>query len=702
MGASALRGSRKKTVLSPEHYRQHRRDLENTGVFQKRHAKSTKNNIKGCLQWTGIRHCDFLGEHRLKFLVAARKEDVMIFLKWILDNYAIKKFSSLHENWRQWCQLYRQAVGRSLHTKCRSDINDYMTGTLVPLYNLDLSVGDKPVMNVDDLYLVLHHHWVLDRTPYPDGRQIIQLAFLLLVSAYTASRPGALVYVERNERTNISHFYGRGNNDNEGDEEAEWDTMSEDLKTLCYGQISLILLPNPHGPRDHLVMEIDLKHTKGHLNKPKRKIFLMSEVKESVFDIIILVIVMAILDDAFESNIRSVEEVFSSRVLAPRRSNRLKFRKDKLNVPVCRQPISTGYGTRTHDMKPLKYHTYLYYLQRLNLAVGMIQAMRPYDLRRGTGEAVDSVASLPLLQQVMGHAYASVYQKYMNQRVQCHVQAAFLGIPSENALMNILSHQSRYVDPRAPAHFDDLTSTQRASISSHPEIIRLRELRDSLAAEAKELYGSSKNAAGTKIGELKAKADANLRCAKAKLKKEAFNAARGEFFDTIDTKEINKQLDPSFIDVDDNEYRPESVVHKLEERRRIAQMMKLPTKDLSEKEALDHRLALANALIDLGLSSQPDKDPSSPEPRASPIALTNKHCLFCVFSPHHQCYFSTSRKAREHFETHLRAFGREEPISCPDEFCQLVLHGHQELKSHADQVHKVRYFTEAQRIRAGF
>ena len=42
----------------------------------------------------------------------------------------------------------------------------------------------------------------------------------------------------------------------------------------------------------------------------------------------------------------------------------------------------------THDMKPLKYHTYLYFLQRLSLAVGMIRAMGPYDLRRGTGEAV--------------------------------------------------------------------------------------------------------------------------------------------------------------------------------------------------------------------------------------------------------------------------------------------------------------------------
>lgn len=60
-------------------------------------------------------------------------------------------------------------------------------------------------MNVDDLYIVLKYHWVLSTTPY----QIIQLAFLMLVLAYTACRPSALVYVDLNERTNVSHFFAR-------------------------------------------------------------------------------------------------------------------------------------------------------------------------------------------------------------------------------------------------------------------------------------------------------------------------------------------------------------------------------------------------------------------------------------------------------------------------------------------------------------
>lgn len=116
----------------------------------------------------------------------------------------------------------------------------------------------------------------------------------------------------------------------------------------------------------------------------------MSEVKQPFFDIVMLVVAMAFLDGAFESKIRSIEDIFASRVESPRHSLQLRFVKEKLNLPICRQPISTHCGISTHEIKPLKYHTYLYYLERLSLAVGMPRAMKPYDLRRGTGEAVES------------------------------------------------------------------------------------------------------------------------------------------------------------------------------------------------------------------------------------------------------------------------------------------------------------------------
>jgi hypothetical protein len=59
------------------------------------------------------------------------------------------------------------------------------------MYNLDASTSEKPVMNVDDIYLILHHHWVMDTGVFPDGRQRVQIALLVLEMAYTATRPAA-------------------------------------------------------------------------------------------------------------------------------------------------------------------------------------------------------------------------------------------------------------------------------------------------------------------------------------------------------------------------------------------------------------------------------------------------------------------------------------------------------------------------------
>lgn len=50
-----------------------------------------------------------------------------------------------------------------------------------------------------------------------------------------------------------------------------------------------------------------------------RKIFVQSEVDDLIFDTVMLMIVLAILDDAFESDVESVEQIFGVRVRASRR-----------------------------------------------------------------------------------------------------------------------------------------------------------------------------------------------------------------------------------------------------------------------------------------------------------------------------------------------------------------------------------------------
>jgi len=100
-------------------------------------------------------------------------------------------------------------------------------------------------------------------------------------------------------------------------------------------------------------------------------------------------IVMALLDNAFRSEVRSIEDIYRTRVQAPRHSLEFKWKQDKLKTPIFRQAERTPTGIETSETKALRYHTHLYYLQRLGLATGFLQILTSYCIRRGSGEAVE-------------------------------------------------------------------------------------------------------------------------------------------------------------------------------------------------------------------------------------------------------------------------------------------------------------------------
>jgi len=72
----------------------------------------------------------------------------------------------------------------------------------------------------------------------------------------------------------------------------------------------------------------------------------------------------------------------------------------------------------------------------------------------------------------MGYKDASVYQAYINKRISCDVQAAFLSHPSANALIKSLTHISRDINPRAPKAVVDITNN---SFKTHPLVVKLRQ-----------------------------------------------------------------------------------------------------------------------------------------------------------------------------------------------------------------------------------
>jgi len=118
--------------------------------------------------------------------------------------------------------------------------------------------------------------------------------------------------------------------------------------------------------------------------------------------------------------------------------------------------------------------------------------------------------------------------------------ATFLGRPSADALIKAASHMSRYVDPRAPTDISDLKLNELKTDSG---MVKYRQLRDNLSRDIRAEFSTIKKSEGTKIHEMYQKAEANLRRQKVKLRSSAFKESRAQFFETIEIRDINEQLD---------------------------------------------------------------------------------------------------------------------------------------------------------------
>lgn len=310
----------------------------------------------------------------------------------------------------------------------------------------------------------------------------------------------------------------------------------------------------------------------------------------------------------------------------------------------------------------------------------------------------------------MGHRDAGVYQAYINQRVQCDVQAAFLGRPSSTVLFKAATHMSRYVDPRAPT---ELTAQQLDELRAHPDILQLRQRRDDLSREVRRQFGTLKQAAaeGSKTYQLYKHADDALRCAKAKMRRLAQKETRQEFFESINVREIRTQLDPSFLDLEDCSWQQKQVEHVLAERGLVADLLCGDNTYKTDRVQTEHRIKTIDALIALCRRREPPRKckrdltwglADEPETVSSfPTICERTQCLFC-FSNQEQPpevrlhRYATVYKARNHVERHLRVFKPDEPIACPHPDCRgkgLVLTHRQHFMRHATEEHNYNIFT---------
>jgi hypothetical protein len=172
-------------------------------------------------------------------------------------------------------------------------------------------------------------------------------------------------------------------------------------------------------------------------------------------------------------------------------------------------------------------------------------------------------------------------------------QAIYLGSPSRDDLVRAVGRLA--YNQRAPTA---LTDIQKVAISNDPRILELGKTRRACVAKIKDLgYPTIKAAEGTTWYKRHRAAQTDINSLKRQLSESRVQQAIREFHDTIDTIEVNKQLQgltrPTEV------LTPSTVVYELKERATVAKIFFQSLDNLTERQLFHVRAKLTRNLIKL-------------------------------------------------------------------------------------------------------
>jgi hypothetical protein len=142
-------------------------------------------------------------------------------------------------------------------------------------HDVSRQTRQKDTLSAEDLGILLQWHWKYGTTIFANERQRVQMSLLMLFSAFTGSRPAALLGDDSSspndsQEASADDLPGStfADDDSDGDtlvgSELGSKARTTRLGTICYGDIKLFLLRNPDNPeQDILMAEVEFRNLKG-------------------------------------------------------------------------------------------------------------------------------------------------------------------------------------------------------------------------------------------------------------------------------------------------------------------------------------------------------------------------------------------------------------------------------------------------------
>ncbi|KAI4132430.1 MAG: hypothetical protein LQ347_002588 [Umbilicaria vellea] len=614
---------------------------------------------------------------------------LMTFFSWYCKRYSARRLNTYDAKWRRLRQLYYNEFREKVDEKISTAVNNYIRGELKERYLLVPGNRAKPTIGPAGLNAALCYHWRYDTEVFAHERQRVQLATILLLIAYTTSRPGALV-VSGHEGIRTS--------------------ATAHTQTLTYRNVALYLLRTPVGQADLLVLELTLMWMKGKRHRSEPTSFSVYEQDDNLIMCPVLhFLALAFTDQAFlnphltPANLRKVS------VPAHQGKVKIPWKESILDTPVFRAIEENGAGCRALDAKPIQYEDLRSYFKRLGERVGSEFFLHPYCIRRFAATAIDdSGASVAQRSQALGHSRADTYKHYQSQKVTIDVQSIFNYSDSKAEM--IKEHGQTYLHRGAPTRLD---ASQKQVISEDPAIQLTRRQRAQLRLNLTDRYDGWKKAkadpaASAEVAEWK-RLGSQIGNTTTRSRKLAFRGSLAQFHTMADVQLVSAQIKDESIP----EVSPpiDASEHSIPERRWLAKNLPgwIENLGFEQLSPIELKISALEQMSQLCSLYERRKPRSSTPDSAAPLTLTTgppatdyptqlppTTCLHCLgddqLAAAQRIYvYAQRRSLQTHYaRKYLPFIEKASSLTCPHPRCPERLNGWMHFQTHADRVHGVR------------
>ncbi|KAF8545290.1 hypothetical protein BDD12DRAFT_905659 [Trichophaea hybrida] len=366
----------------------------------------------------------------------------------------------------------------------------------------------QDVFMANDLDNILRFVWTLDDHQYRNERIRIQLSLLMMILAGTTQRPGAVV-------ESIYH--------------------SQTGQALRYKDLELRLVQNPETKEREFFLLVQFDYMKNRRDKKQDFVSVALHESESGMCPIALFLSLAIQDDAFDNGL-GAEDLLLLRRAPFKEDIVIPWKPSAINLHLFRDCKKGRVLNSPWTAKTASYH-----LKTLGVRAGFQHTLTFYNIRRGSANAVDEVATSAQRNQLTGHRNSDTYRFYISKISLVDIQAAFAGTKPKTAQIKQLASMSSNRDLEAPSK---LPEDIKLSALVNEELIQLKEEKACVLQKIRDEFGSLSNAVDAK-SELEQDfqtLNKQIKLITRRLSERAFRNYREDFFREKKIADVKHQL----------------------------------------------------------------------------------------------------------------------------------------------------------------